>query len=338
MEVLFNEKCLDEQEDFQFILSFLKNAGVALETADIRLSGDVPAFKRWLGIWGEVMRTQQLTRFHTLLEEMPSIDVNDATHFYHYYDQNALSFENFPNTTIAVAADKTLEGQNISILNLPGSRFCTRPHIPVLRSAFDDSLADELAIIPSVSDTWTAIAKLWINREAKKLFEKKEDLDAFTANYFKFQRGFDLDAWTPKVSGTPIPRLNSTYAFPASSQPELQKYFAGWAERPKGGTNENITNYQIRGGLVLRLNGYEFNAELTRHYKKYDIYEGGYDRTKLLISVDNENGAFEVIDNDGTHLGVYGYDGRYKDHYEKQKDINDHSLLKLPKHMLKLRR
>lgn len=337
MEVLFNEKCLDEQEDFPIILSFLKNAGVALGTADIRFSGDVPAFKHWLAGWGTAIKTQYLTRFHTLLDEMSSLDINGATHYYHYYDQSTLMIDNYPNTTIAVAADKILEGQNIAILNMPGSRFCARPHVPVLRSAFDSNLADELAIIPSVSHTWAAIAKLLINREAKKLFEKKEDFDDFATNYFKFQRGFDLDAWTPKLIGTPASQLNSTYAFPASSQPELQKYFAAWAERPKGDTNENITNHQIRGGLVLRLNGYEFNADLTRHYKKYDIYEGGYDRTKLLISVDNENGAFEVIDNDGTHLGVYGYDGQYKDHYQKQKDINDHSLLKLPKHMLKLR-
>jgi len=53
--------------------------------------------------------------------------------------------------------------------------------------------------------------------------------------------------------------------------------------------------------------------------------------------VDNENGAFEVIDNDGTHLGVYGYDGHYIDHYKNQKDIDDHSLLNLPKYMLKVR-
>jgi hypothetical protein len=129
--------------------------------------------------------------------------------------------------------------------------------------------------------------------------------------------------------------LASVNAFPASSQPKLKQYFDALRRHANGSIEENITTYKIIGGLVLKLNGYEFNAALTQHYRDYHIYEGGYDNKKLLISIDNENGAFEVLESDGTHIGVYGYNGEYKRHYIELKDIQSHSLKNVPKYMLK---
>jgi len=81
----------------------------------------------------------------------------------------------------------------------------------------------------------------------------------------------------------------------------------------KKGRQEKTQIYRRYGELFANMNGYVFNDHLskinTTDEKIRDIYIAGNSNHTRFISIDVENGGFELCDYDGTHLRTCGWLG-----------------------------
>ena len=332
MEVFLNEKCLADCKDIDVTLSFLAEHLSILDKAKIKTYTSFNDFNLWLKEWDSCLdataKSYSLELFN-LLEESP----DNSNQFYYYYfnheEFGLLISENISTSSISNAADKVLSNHLTAILNLPGSTYSYRTHLPILKSPHNSKLKDELANIPCFHDAKGLTQFVFLEKKIKPLIDAC-DFDTFCIEYLTHSKQFDFVTWKPKqldTSNTLIPK----FAFPITTCDYIKKKLARLLIK-RGSTEDNISQYKQFGNIVLALNGYCENKELSSHYSRF-IYEAGFGNNKLLISLDIENGGLEVIESDGTHLGVYGYDGHFIKKYKNLKELEIHSLKNIPKHM-----
>lgn len=276
----------------------------------------------------EIRSTFNLIAFDYLEEYDGNLD---AMFYYHYFTHQHFVLdisENISHTSLAIAAEKVLQNQLAVMLNLPNSPYNIRPYLPILQSPYNAKEQDKLANIPCFDNAKKAKSFVFLHEKIRQ--QVTQDFETFAKEYQTYIDSFDFTNWKPKQMKDN--KLIENIAFPASSNVSIKKELDKWKIK-KGSIENNIREYNRLGGIVAELHGYTKNEGLSSHYKKYDIYEAGYDNNKLLLSIDVENGAFEVIESSGTHIGVYGYDGHYIKHYTKQTDIDNHSFKNIPTHL-----
>jgi hypothetical protein len=333
MDIFLNEKCLIDRLDLNNILSFMHENLIVLYDARIKVYSRIIEINEWRVLWDlyfDAMERNYITSSLLLLEDCQ--DNTRQFYYYHFRHQDyCLSIsDNISNSSIANAANKILLGHQTALLNIPQTYFSERPHLPILKSSHDAKTTDELANIPCFNSAKKIIQYIYLFEKIKPLLKVKAEFEKFSKEYLSYVASFDFSIWFPKVFISDT-KLRSENAFPASSYKFIKSKLSAW-KIEKGNHANNVARYKELGCLILELNGYTKNIQLGTHYN-YDIFEAGQGNKKLLISLDTENGAFEILDNSGTHIGVYGYDGEYIKHYTNQQDINSHSLLNLPKHM-----
>lgn len=78
-------------------------------------------------------------------------------------------------------------------------------------------------------------------------------------------------------------------------------------------SSEKNSVYQKYGAIFCFSNGYDFDTDISNINSNpgqiRKIYSAGLSRRKRYISLDIENGGFELCDYDGTHLGTFGWTG-----------------------------
>jgi len=76
---------------------------------------------------------------------------------------------------------------------------------------------------------------------------------------------------------------------------------------------DRIPIYQKYGRCFCKTNGYKFDDAISsinsNNSQLRDIYYAGTGNRMRFISIDVENGGFEFCDNNGTHLGTFGWAG-----------------------------
>jgi hypothetical protein len=333
MEVYFNEKCLTEEVEIKDALAFFGNSILPLSHSGIKIWTctqelyhwylksepflDLPAKNFLMGIFAKIGECQE----------------NKERFYYHHFrhqDFNLSVSENISDSSLATAANKVLLNHLIAVLNLPKSTYCERPHLPILKASHDSTIKDELANLPCFEDAISIKRFALSHEKVRPLISDSGLFEEFNKEYKAFVGHFDYENWRPKCfskGSTLMPEC----AFPAIINDTLKKVLSELFIK-KEAFRTTASKYIEVGGIVLEIHGYSKNRNLSGHYH-HDIYEGGSGNSKLIISIDSENGAFEVIDNTGTHIGVYGYDGRYIKHYTKQSDIDSHSFKNIPKEM-----
>jgi hypothetical protein len=296
----------------------------------IKICTKIDKINLWYSYWEEVIDLSLrnfITSTLVLLEDCPNYAERSYYHYIQHQDFELSISENISDSSLALAANMILSKQITAILNIPGSSYCQRPHIPILKSSYESLEEDILVNIPCFEDANRIIQYFFLNRKIKPLIEDEGDFKRFCIEYYTFINRFDFENWRPKVFISDHV-LSPAHSFPASGVELINRYISHWRANPAGYLT-NVASYRVLGGTVLELHGYTKNNQLSVYYNQ-DIFEAGRGNSKLLISLDTENGAFEVIDYTGTHIGVYGYDGRYIRHYTGQIDINSHSLINLP--------
>ena len=259
-----------------------------------------------------------------------------SSEFYYYcithQDFGLAISENIANSSLSIAADKILLNHDTAVLNLPNSSYYRkRPYVPILKSPYNAILQDELANVPCFDDAQRVKLFVLLREKIKPIIQEHEqDFILFDIEYQQVITNFDFTDWKPKQFEEEN-KLYAKFAFPASNNEEVKKLLSEW-KITNGSYEDNKASYKTLGGIVAELHGYSKNDALSNHYK-YEIYEGGYGNEKLFISLDTENGAFEMIDISGTHIGVYSYNGSYIKHYTEQKEINNHSLRNISESM-----
>ena len=295
MDVYLNEKCLEDRSDIDEILFFLcKNLSV-LEIAKLKPCTHLLALKLWTEDWEayfDATSRNYSVELFKLLSECPG---NTPQFYYHYITHQDFGLaisENISAYSLSTAADKILNDHLTAILNIPVTRFCERPHITILKSSYDSKMKDELATIPSFENAKQIVQFFLLHKRIAPLLTKK-DFEEFSNEYYSFINTYDFAKWAPKSLGEDN-KLLSDISFPASAFPFIKTKLNNWKIRNES-YEDNVASYSELGGVILELHGYVKNFQLSRHYN-HDVYEAGYGNKKLLISLDVENGGFEVID------------------------------------------
>lgn len=333
MEVFLNEKSLDDRVDIDDVMLFLsKNLEIIKNTTpQIKVYTFFKEIEKWYKFWEKDFDSSSKTYFLNLFNYVEDITGNTSPFYYHYYSHNDLNITDFLNSGVSLAADKAILGQVISILNVPPSKFCSRSNLPILKSPYDCRKEDMFVNIPCFNNAIKIIQYKLLQESVKPFINDTTRFNSFSNGYYSFIESFDYSNWHPKTLNDDGLTLNSDKAFPASSNPCIKSELSIW-RITNGSYEQNQASYKSLGGMILKIHGYIKNFKLSAFYDR-EIYEAGYGTKKLLISLDTENGALEVIDYSGTHIGVYGYDGSYKNHYTNQTDIDNHSLRNLPKNL-----
>ncbi len=330
MDIFLNELSFKSVSEIENSLKWLYQTLDKLDNQTIY--SNIVAIKNWQAELDDLFDKPSRTYINRVFAKLNECVNSSLSCSYHYLlHQNLTECEDVTSTSLRTAADKILLNHNTAILNLPDSEYSKRPFLPILKSPYNPLLQDELANIPCFDNP--QIIKLYVLLQEKIkpiIAEHKQNFDLFSAEYQKVISDFDFSNWQPKQLKS-NGKLNAEFAFPASKSEDIKKLLSEWKIK-NGSYEENKASYKKLGGIVAELHGYTKNDALSSHYK-YDIYEGGYGNEKLFISLDNENGGFEMIDNSGTHIGVYSYNGSYLKHYTEQKDINSHSLKNISESM-----
>lgn len=332
MEVFFNEKCLEDCVDIELTISFLHDNLTKLTSAGIRTYTHFDSLLAWKNLLIEDFDLTSKNYFYEITKLLLECQDNTTQFYYHHITHQDHSLFISPNivpSSIVIATNKFLSGHLIGILNLPTSVFHKRPLLPILKSPYNSKEKDELANLICFDDA-KKIKQFVLLHEKLKFQLEEDEFDEFSKEYFAFLDSFDFLNWAPKTN-TSDGKLISESAFPASTNEFIKNKISTWKIK-KNTPGENISNHKELGGIILELHGYTKNIQLTGHYK-YDIYEAGKGNKKLLISIDQENGLFEVIERGGTHIGVHCYNGQQKNHYNEAEKIKTHSLHNIPEHM-----
>lgn len=330
MVIFFNELCLIDEPDIDNIVLFLNDNIPRLYNSRIKIWTRIQEIYQWYSYWEtdfDLTLKNYIPQILLLFEEC-----QENTEQYYYYHYRHQDFEltigdNISTSSLAIAANMILLKQITAILNIPESKYYDRPFLPILKSSYDSINKDELANIPCFIDAKSVLRFAFLHEKVKPLIELENDFEEFCIEYNTFVSRFDFENWSPKVFIRDNV-LSPEHSFPASGVELINRHISHWWVNQEDYLT-NVSSYRVLGGIVLELHGYTKNNQLSVHYNQ-DIFEAGRRNSKLLISLDTENGAFEVIDYTGTHIGVYGYDGRYIRHYTGQNDINAHSLINLP--------
>ncbi|OFX44240.1 MAG: hypothetical protein A2046_07720 [Bacteroidetes bacterium GWA2_30_7] len=332
MNVYLNEKCLETCKEVNFVPQFLSESFSLFEKKRINIYTRFNEIESWFNYWEPCFDATLKAFTIQLFRCFEDCQVTNREYYYYYFKHQDFGLslgENISHFSLSDATDKILSGQDTIVLNLPDNNFCKRPFLPILKSPYDNKLKDELANIPCFDDAKKIIQYILLHEKIKPLINDEVEFEKFKNDYLIFLDKFDFSAWKPKTFSKDNV-LNLKIVFPAINYKAIKNNLLKWKITKKS-YEDNIVSYKELGGIILELHGYTKNFQLTSHYV-YDIYEAGYGNSKLLISIDTENGAFELIENDGTHIGEYGNDGVYKPNKNK-KDINSHSLIDIPEHM-----
>ncbi len=329
MDVFLNEDCLYKRDDInaEEIINFLQKNLQKFKGHDIKCFSDSNSLEQFFNDCN--LSTQLNTLFLSLFKNTGTLRSTSRQYYYHYFTHQDFTLsigENISNSCLSDAADKVLQNEIIAVLNIPLSHYCHRSIIPIIRSSYDSRKSDSLAILPCFNDSDQIIKFYLINSKLKPFIEASK-FDEFCSNYYEVLKNFNHEQWYP-LTYEAANKLDAKHAFPASTNDFLKTFFSN-LKIEVGDYNENVSRYINLGTIVLNLHGYLKNNRLSSHYG-HEIFEGGIGNKKLFVSLDTENGLFEVIDFSGTHIGVYNYAGTYQKHYTNQGDINRHSLLQLP--------
>lgn len=334
MEVYFNEKCLTKYVKLDDALAFLEDNIRPLFRSRIKILTNMQELQNWYSIWESRIDLTTKNYFIGILPCIEECQENKERSYYHHFrhqDFNLSISENISDSSLAEAANKMLLNKLIAVLNLPESIYCERPHLPILKASHDSKLKDELVNLPCFEDAISIKRFALFHEKVRPLIIDSGLFEEFYREYKAFVGLFDYENWRPKCFSKGS-TLTPECAFPAITNDNLKKVLSDLFVK-KEAFRTTASKYIEVGGIVLEIHGYSKNKGLSGHYH-HDIYEGGSGNSKLIISIDEENGAFEVIDNTGTHIGVYGYDGRYIKRYTNRSDIESHSLKNLPKGLL----
>lgn len=334
MDVFLNEKSLTDREDLDIdrIIVFLIENIMVLHTKKIKVYTNFNNIANWINDFE--IGFQHKNALYRALGVVEKYEDNIGQFYYHYFkhqDFNLGISVNISDSSIAIAAKRTISGSNSVVMNIPVCTYSLRPFIPILKSSHDTKIKEELANIPCFDSAIKVIQYKLLNERVKPYIADTAKFEVFSKGYNSFVNTFVLGTWNPKTFMPNEIELNPSMAFPASTVDVIKNELSTW-EIVNGTYEDNQASYIELGSLVLELHGYLRNHQLSSHYNRH-IYEAGYGNNKLLVSIDTENGFFEVIESSGTHLGVYRYDGTFHKHYKNQTDINNHSLDKIPTHM-----
>jgi hypothetical protein len=113
----------------------------------------------------------------------------------------------------------------------------------------------------------------------------------------------DLQNWDPR--NVPFPNCKIAEAeYRSPCQADIDKCKT---------SNDKSSVYRRYGKLFCGINGYAFHEIISNinssPSKIRDIYSAGDGKRIRFISIDVENGGFELCDWDGTHLGSFGWNG-----------------------------
>lgn len=336
MDVFLNELCLVERPDFIDLSTFTNQLKVDLKSFNnqgFNIYSNLLSFEDWLNNWG--IDYQNKTYILRLLNNyVNEVNTSEDRFYYHHFrhqDYNLSVGFNISTTSVAAAAKLVEANVQCAILNIPISDYCYREYLPIIKSPHISKEVDKLINVPCFINSKEIINYYYLHNKIKHLISK-DKFAQFEAEFKDFHSNFDISKSELKKldgNGKTIPES----AFPVISKPAIKDFLSS-ITIPNMSNEEKINFFKNTGDLVLKIHGYIENSQLSAHYKRH-IYEGGKGNKKLLISLDIENGGFEVIDGlDGTHLGVHGYDGKHIKKYTKQLDINSHSLTDLPRTML----
>lgn len=333
MDVFLNEESLNDRKlknetDITEVVEFLHGSLKILNDARIKPFSRIAILKNWAIEWDEYLDFTIRKYFLQIYANLENRDYLTGNFHYNFFSLTRIDIKNYPNTSIAYATDKIIQKQQTAVLNIPISGFCGRNFLPIIKSSFDPNIKDEFVNIPCFNDATKIIHFKLLHERIEPYINNVDKFELFLKEYYSFIAKFNFTTWEPKTYIKGQPKLDSAVAFPANSNLILKNELAGW-KIVFGSYEENKARYKILGAIVLEIHGYKKNIELSRLYK-YDIFEAGHGNKKLLVSIDTENGLFEVIESDGTHIGVYNYDGKYKKHYTDKKKLNDHSLKGMP--------
>lgn len=337
MCVFLNEESLfDERIDINEIVNNLHEILPHLKNSDVTVYAYAQKLKDWNVFWGNELDLTRRAYLMQVFQRIENCDVNPGDFLYYLFKKTEGRIEQINNSGIIRAADRILLNQNIVILNIPVSSFCNRNYLPVIKTPNNPRLPDELANVPCFNNAKKIIQHLFVHNKIKPFLEILNSGDfkikfkEFYNHYMIFCNGFDFENWCPNTILT-ANKLDETLAFPASTNDYIKEELNSWGI-VNGSYEDNKAQYKLVGELVLETHGYSRNNPLSSHYRR-DIFEGGSSNSKLLISIDTENGLFEVIGSNGIHIGVYKYDGSYHKHYTNTVDIQSHSLIDIPRHL-----
>jgi hypothetical protein len=345
MKFVLNDACFDDDlvlsdcdNRIRNLLSILKVAEHQSYTVHKHISN----IENWLKSHSDLLENSliiQLRQYLQKIEPTPKLD-NPNTHFFHFNHQDTgteslihTADDRVTDTALAFAAEQTQQAQSLSIINITkNEKFGKRPFLPVLISPHQVSKPDVLVNIPCF-DTVQAIENieyyLLFQRFIQPFVEEKE-IENVRKAFLEFKTQHDNSKWQPKQMDSKNEKLLSEHAFPATNNDVLKDVLIDFKKilpsKTEGSYEDNKAVYTAYAYAAATLNGYFFNEKMSAHYN-YHIFEGGCGNKKLFLSADTENGGFEVIERNGTHIGVYSYDGTcIETQYKDQKKLNSHSL------------
>ena len=336
MDVYLNEKSFVERFDINEVIVHLNESLKHLYNLKIKVHTNLALVNEWKNMWKDDFDLGLRTYINLLSKYLLNSEiVSGPFSFYFFNFSNPIELEIINNSCLINATNRILGSQNLAILNIPISKFCGRHYIPILKVPHNLNNPDNLANLPCFNTPIQLLKYIFLEEEVKPIIDKNS-FDEFVINYNSLMNTFDYDNWRPKQFASNN-RLDPKYAFPASSNVFLKKTISSITINA-GDTGENITQWRQFGSVLLKVHGYSKNDKMSSYYHKKtgkirSIFEGGKGNDKLFISLDLENGLFEVIEHDGTHIGKYNYDGSYKGHYTNQNDIQNHSLIEIPVHL-----
>lgn len=268
----------------------------------------------------EAEAMSSVTLFNKKIADSDIILFKRPNYLPHYYllltDANAVSpfstslINDKKDTVFADAVENYKLGSQVIVINMPNSDYSNRHFIPIIKTV-NNKEEPYLVNLPCFQDIQAINKYLIIHLLLSNIIRDKEKLTEIISDYQKFT--FDWKSWKPKEN-----------KFPASvitSKIDKISTYKNDAKNP----SRKIAVFKEIGELMARINGYKFNQELTSYNQKIKgmraIYEAGEDNNKIYLSIDFENGPFEVCDYQGCHLGEYNYKGEKNHGYKAGHDI-----------------
>ena len=330
--VFFNEKCLEECENLDTTINFLYKSLNCLREHDIKVYTELTEVENWINIWKKDFDPSSKYLSLLLIKEFEKIPINQEQFYYYYFSHQDYKLqigENISTSSIATATEFMLNKYTTALLSLSYSKYSKRPFLPVIKSPHNNLKEDSLINIPNFSDAGLLVHFIFLKTKVISIYSGA-NFEEFSNSCITHFKNFNKDLWKPNTS-LDTGHLSPVCLFPITENALILKEIKNWSIK-KESVENNITKYKELAVIILTLNYYRKNTALSAHYNRI-IFEGGTGNSKLLISVDIENGGLEVIDHTGTHIGAYNYIGIRKKVYTSSAELTSHSLPKLQKSM-----
>jgi hypothetical protein len=299
MKFVLNDACFDDdlilsdcENRIRNLLSILKVAGHQSYMVYKHISN----IENWLKTHSDLLENRliiQLRQYLQKLEPTPKLD-NPNTYFFYFNHQDTgtenlvhIADDRVTDTALAFAAEQIQQAQSLSVINInKNGKFGKRPFLPVLISQHQVSKPDVLVNIPCF-DTVQAIENieyyLLFQRFIQPFVEEKE-IESVRKAFLEFKAQHDNSKWQPKQMDNKNEKLLPEHAFPATNNDVLKDVLIYFKKilpsKTKGSYEDNKVVYTDYAYAAAILNGYVFNAELSAHYKKYDIL-------KVVVVIEN---------------------------------------------------